>query len=77
MARYVWGVATCAFSVNMNLSSVSELCVWVMKFPGKIRGVVVVGVTVVIWLTWKCRNNACFRNVFPYEPSSVVTQISY
>lgn len=58
----------------MNLGSVNELCVWIMNFPGKMRGLVVVGATTVIWGSGECQNNTCFRNNFPYDPRSVIAQ---
>lgn len=61
----------------MNLYSIHELCVWTMQFPGRMRCLIAVGVSAMIWGLWKCRNNACFRNIYPYDPSSVIVQVAH
>ena len=61
----------------MNLGCINELCVWIMNFPGKMRGLVAVGVTMVIWGSGKCLNNTCFRNNFPYDPRSVIARAAH
>lgn len=43
------GVVGCAFGITINLDSVQELCLWIMRFPGRLRGLVAVGVLAVIW----------------------------
>lgn len=37
----------------------------------------VVGVTDIIWAIWKCRNNACFHNIYLYDPTSVIAQTAH
>ena len=32
------------------------------------------GVASVMWSLWKTRNAACFNNVFPYDPTSVIAK---
>jgi hypothetical protein len=36
------------------------------------RGLVATSVTAVLWALWKTRNVACFKNVFPYDLTSVI-----
>lgn len=61
---------------SMNLDTVQDISLWIMRFPGKMRGLMAAGVAAVIRAIWKCRNNACFRGIYPYDPSSVITQVS-
>jgi hypothetical protein len=77
MARYAWGVVNCVFSLDLNLKSVNDLSRWAFTLPMKARSLVAVGVSVVIWALWKTRNATCFRNVFPYDPTSVITRDSH
>ncbi|PNT64984.1 hypothetical protein BRADI_4g35542v3, partial [Brachypodium distachyon] len=54
---------------------------WNIKVPLKIkfgkrdRKLVLVGFAAVIWVIWKTRNDACFRNMMPNDPSAVVFAI--
>lgn len=60
----------------MNLDTAHGISLWIM-FPGKMRGLMAVGVAAAIRAIWKCRNNACFRGIYPYDPSTVITQVSH
>lgn len=61
----------------MNLNSVQEIFNWIMNFTGKMRNVVAVGVAAILWAIWRTRNKACFENIFPYDPTSVIVQATH
>ncbi|PNT75968.1 hypothetical protein BRADI_1g42472v3 [Brachypodium distachyon] len=48
---------------------------WIWSFHGKVSKLALVGVAAILWIIWKTRNNACFRNVWPSDPSSVIYNI--
>ena len=39
LAKYVLGAVSCALGVSMNLDTVKDISLWIMRFPGKMRGV--------------------------------------
>jgi hypothetical protein len=65
-------VACCAFSFVRKPTSVCHLFgSWMNGFSDKNRGLVQVGVAAVLWSIWKTRNNACFRSIFPENPTTI------
>lgn len=75
-AQYIWRivhVSFCAFSLPTNMED--ALNSWVFQFSKRERGVVLVGFAAIIWVLWKTRNNACFHNEFPHDPSAVMFTI--
>lgn len=65
------------FGFKMNFTSVQEICGWIMSLRGKIGNVVVVGLAAIFWVVWETRNKACFENIFPYDPTSVIVQAAH
>lgn len=73
VARYIWNTGFDTVPVSME-----ELCDQVMNFRSKDRNLVSVGVVTVIWSIWGEKgNDACFRNIFPMDPSCVVGKVAY
>ena len=48
LAKYVWGAVSCALGVSMNLDTAQDISLWIMRFPGKTRGLMAAGVAAVI-----------------------------
>jgi hypothetical protein len=77
MARNLWGVIKCTFCLSSNPDGFDDIGRWIWTFPGKVRTVVAVGVSALIWSIWKTRNAVVFDRDKILDPGSVVHKISY
>lgn len=76
VARYVWHVIKCTFSLQEIPSVFYDIPVWISKLPVSSRGLVACGVAAVVWSIWKTRNNACFNGIImPSDPTGIVCPI--
>ena len=76
MARYIWNTVSSAFGIDCHFNSVDN-CIseWLRRYGKKKRDLVAVGIAAVFWGIWKTRNLACFQNIWPDAPCSVVLRI--
>jgi hypothetical protein len=59
-------------------SKMEDLCSWTLNFKGKgSKALATVGVAAILWTIWNVRNGACFRNIIPVNPVSIVAKISH
>ena len=78
LARYIWGIISCATGFQCQFASVDACLVdWLKGFPIKKRRLISVGVSAVFWAIWKARNSACFEKKWPLEPIDVIYRIVY
>lgn len=76
LAKYVWRIILVSFDLPSIPSGVGNvLDIWLLQFGKRDRKLVLVGFAAVIWVIWKTRNDACFRNMMPNDPSAVVFAI--
>jgi hypothetical protein len=69
----MWNVVSVALGENCQFKNVEEcLVIWLKKFSGDKRKVILVGVAAVMWSIWKARNLACFQHVWPNDPYVVM-----
>lgn len=53
LARFVWNVLKCAFSLPVLLATVAEPWdTWMPNFRGETKNLVTVGVAGVLWVFW-------------------------
>jgi hypothetical protein len=54
VARYVWGIASCATGFSYQFTDIDDcFVVWLKVFPKKKRRLISVGVAAVFWAHWK------------------------
>lgn len=71
--HYFWRVIQIGFNFHRVPASVQELLdVWFYRFRTRERKLAVVGIASVIWIIWKTRNDACFRDKWPNDPTNVI-----
>lgn len=76
LAKFAWQVIMFAFQLVRPPECMHDfLGSWLNSFTTD-RELVLCGGVAVVWTPWKVRNAACFKNLFPEDPASVIFQIS-
>jgi hypothetical protein len=69
VARNTWSIVACVLDDNSISNDVDGVCAWVKSFMIiEMQQFIVSGMSLVFWALWKCRNRACFQNIFLVDP---------
>lgn len=78
LARFMWNVLKCAFSLPGMPKTVKEIwSSWLPSFSGQTKKLMMVGVAGLLWTLWNIRNKACFNNARLTSPFGVVKLLCY
>ncbi|PNT71776.1 hypothetical protein BRADI_2g35455v3 [Brachypodium distachyon] len=73
VSRFLWHVVLCALGFSRALNDSTDLFgAWYSSFPGSQRKLMLVGAAAVAWTIWRTRNNACFGQQMPSDPSAII-----
>jgi hypothetical protein len=53
-----------------------DLSSWLFSFSSKVRNLVAVGISAVVWTLWNTRNAVCFEHVYPSNPVVVLHKVA-
>ncbi|KAG8086542.1 hypothetical protein GUJ93_ZPchr0010g7976 [Zizania palustris] len=77
VAKFIWRVISMCFNIGPFVTLEHMWHDWFGRLRRDSRHVVGVGLAAVIWSIWRCRNDICFRHIFPNDPLSLINVICY
>jgi hypothetical protein len=67
----------CVLDLKSCPTSFDDLPSWCNTFSAGSRSLIAIGTADVIWTIWKTRNDACFRDKYPYDPTGIVCILAH